>query len=496
MSEKSVIISPAKTLTVNKNISTNGNPDHILIQAGASSANGSLIFIQPLLNPAVRATVEMHSKASWDKSQPEGSVYNWQYFGIPVRSVKASPTFDGAYVRRWNEKGDPSKYWLQLNNDSILTPFTGYEITQAAAKKYVLSGELINSDFSAILPYTPGAKYPGQHIFGNPYTAAIDISKITFGANTEKSVYLYNTGSYNEWSSHNSVVPIGDNAGQYNVSPVQVGGTGEVPGQIPSMQGFLIKATGAAGSVSIPYSSVIKNTSRQQAPSEVKNIVADKVFTRIEIKGSRFSDRVWIFSVPGCSPYFDNGWDGFKMKGALLTPQLFVSGIDGDYQVNSVEDMNNTLLGFQAGEDSEYKLTFIYGNILTRYAGIYLVDLMENKTIDITKSGSTYLFVSEPTATPVNRFKIATRPFTTDIPETNQQLKVFSSGNTIFVQNFSSQNGEMVVYDMMGRTLKKTVFSSYGVTAVQMNFLSGGYVVQAATVNESISKKILIGKVE
>ena len=494
MSGKSIIIPPARILTVNNTIVTDGNTDRILIQADALSANGSLIFILPQLNSAVQATVEMYSKATWDKNQPDGNVYNWQYFGIPVHSVKASPAFDGAYVMRWNEKGDLSKYWLQLNNDSILTPFTGYEITQAAEKKYVFSGALINSDFTADLPYTLGAKYPGQHIFGNPYTAAIDISKITYGDNTEKSVYLYNTGSYSDWNSNTSNLPIGDNAGQYNVSPAQVSGTGEVPGQIPSMQGFLIRTTGTAGSVSIPYSAVVKNNSKQRIPSEVKTETSGKVFTRIEINGSRFSDRVWIFSDPGCTPYYDNGWDGYKIKGTLLTPQLFVSGIDGDYQVNAVEDMNNTLLDFQAGEDPEYKLTFIHGNTASRYAGIYLVDLIGNKTTDITKSGSTYSFVSEPTPVPVNRFKIATVPFIKDTSETISELKLFTSGNTVFVENLSNLKGEMVVYDMMGRYLKKALFSPYGVTAVQINFPSGGYVVKAATDNESISKRILIGK--
>ena len=76
----------------------------------------------------------------------------------------------------------------------------------------------------------------------------------------------------------------------------------------------------------------------------------------------------------------------------------------------------------------------------------------------------------------------------------NTQLKVFSSGNTIFVQNLGNQTGEMIVYDMMGRKLKKSSFGPYGVTAVQVGSISGAYVVSAATSNEKVSKRLIIGK--
>jgi hypothetical protein len=77
---------------------------------------------------------------------------------------------------------------------------------------------------------------------------------------------------------------------------------------------------------------------------------------------------------------------------------------------------------------------------------------------------------------------------------TGINIKVFNSANTIFVQNLSDLNGEMVIYDIMGRYLKKAVFAPYGVTAVQVGTTPGAYVVKAATSNESVSKKIIIGK--
>src|ERR1035437_358158 len=150
--------------------------------------------------------------------------------------------------------------------------------------------------------------------------------------------------------------------------------------------------------------------------------------------------------------------------------------VDGDYQVDAVADMNNTELGFQAGEDVEYTLTFTHENLLTRYAGVYLVDSVENKTVDITESGSTYKFVAESAPTKVNRFKIVTRPYEKDAPDADTKVKLFSSKGTIFVQNMSNSNGELRLYDMAGHYIKKVIFGANGVTTVSTNIKPGVYV--------------------
>jgi hypothetical protein len=181
------------------------------------------------------------------------------------------------------------------------------------------------------------------------------------------------------------------------------------------------------------------------------------------------------------------------MMGDALTPQIFAIEPDNNYQVDAVDDINNTILGFQAGADSEYTITFTHQNLLSKYQGVYLLDLVENKTTDMTESGSTYSFVAESTPTTVKRFMIITRPYEKDATDADTQIKVFSSGNMVFVQNLSSLNGEMMIYDMMGRDLKKATFSPYGVTAVQVNTIPGAYIVKAATGTEKVSKRIIIG---
>src|ERR1035437_6307800 len=134
----------------------------------------------------------------------------------------------------------------------------------------------------------------------------------------------------------------------------------------------------------------------------------DLVGTRIDVRGARFSDQMWLFSVATCTNDFDNGWDGFKMFGSPIAPQLFAIEPDGDYQVDAIPDFNNTYLGFSAGIDSVYTFTFTHENLAKDYQQLYLIDSVANKTVDIYQSGTTYTFTASITKKHVKRFKIVT----------------------------------------------------------------------------------------
>jgi hypothetical protein len=440
----------------------------------------------------------MYSKASWDKSQVQGSVYKWQFIGIPIRSVIANPTFAGSYVRQYYESGITSATkWIQLQNESVLTSFTGYEIVQEKPTIYTFTGVLENESLTRTMTFTDGATYQGQHLVVNPYTAAIDITKINFGNAMESSVYFYNTGSYNDWKNNAALKydSVGNNPGQYIVSTLNTAGKAiGIPSQIPSMQAFLVKATNNStdATLNIPYSSVVQqNTSRQTAPSVKTGVEFANVNSRIDVKGSRFADRMWLFTVPTCSHNFDNGWDGRKFIGSPLTPQLFAMENDDNYQIDAVDDINNSILGFLPGEDSNYTITFTHTNMESLCSRIYLQDLLSNKVVEITKSGSEYSFVSLQTDT-VKRFRILLSPYITDSNETNQQFNIFTSNHFIYIQNFSNLEGIVKIYDMTGRCMFNSTFMAKDITVLQSNLPSGAYVIHAITKSGIEQKKVVL----
>lgn len=492
-------INPAQALNVSGVLTNNAAEAGLVIKSDGISANGTLTFNNDPSHP-VLATVEMYSKASWDLNQAGGSKYSWQFFGIPVKTLSLSNgTFVNCLVRKYNESSvDDLGLWTAQSTAMPLTTGTGYEIVQQNPKIYVFPGELSNDDFTQPLNYVPGAKFPGQHIFSNPYTAAIDITKIAFDANTENSIYLYNTGTYNEWFDNSGSVSDGTTIapGQYVVSTPATAGVLSVPKEIPSMQGFLVKnLLTTSGSITIPYiGSTMNNVELQRAKGSFKVVNADKIATRIDLSGTHSADCMWIFTDPACTGGFDNGWDGYKMPGSALNPQLYAMEAAGDFQIDAVADINGTFLGFSAGADTDYKLTFTHQNTATRYSVLYLVDLSENITTDITASGSEYTFTAQSSATPVKRFKIITTPeVTTNNPVVSSLLKIINSNGTLVIQNLSNQSGDLVIYTLNGVAIEKMAYKANGTTTFSTSsLLPGAYVAKASSDRERVTERIII----
>src|SRR5665647_2186814 len=118
--------------------------------------------------------------------------------------------------------------------------------------------------------------------------------------------------------------------------------------------------------------------------SSIQNLVPvdSTVITIIDVQGSRYTDKMWIFAIPQCTRDFEQGWDGYKMFNSTKTPQLFAMEEDGNFQVNSIPDIDKSYLGFRAGEDTNYTLTFTHYNLGLSSKELYLVDLLDNKVVD------------------------------------------------------------------------------------------------------------------
>ena len=226
-----------------------------------------------------------------------------------------------------------------------------------------------------------------------------------------------------------------------------------------------------------------------------------KIYTRIDVKGSNSIDHMWIFTNQTCSRGYDNGWDGFKMLGSVMSPQIYAMEADGDYQVNSVDDINNSYIGFRAGIDSTYTMTFIHQNKDPRYNGIYLMDLIENKIVEITASGSQYSFKSTSGNSIEKRFKIIASVDGSDITTrssdtltAHHSLTVFSSQKTILVKNQSDLKGDLYLYDMTGRLIQKSIFSPNEITLIPTQLPVGTYVSKAITLKDEVTAKLIISE--
>jgi len=181
-------------------------------------------------------------------------------------------------------------------------------------------------------------------------------------------------------------------------------------------------------------------------------------------------------------------------------PQIFASEVDGDYQVNSISDINNTYLGFKAGIDSAYTLTFTHHNTTNHYREIYLIDLIDTKSTDITDDKSTYTFFLKSGSPVEKRFRIIAIPAHDDLSTSDEStdeklhsLTVFSSKNNIVVNNKSSQNGNLYLYDITGRFIHKIQFHARSVDTFPVSLPTGAYITKAITPKNEIVTTLMLG---
>ena len=210
--------------------------------------------------------------------------------------------------------------------------------------------------------------------------------------------------------------------------------------------------------------------------------------------GSRYYDRVWLFQVPGCSPAFDNGWDGHKIGGPAIVPQLYAAEESGNFQVNSTSELDGTRLGFSPGEDAEYSMTFTHHRPdSVSSERIYLTDIETNQTMEITESGSTYRFSSTPFGAESSRFLISTVQVTGNKDKPGiDNLKISMFDGTLFIDNNTNQMAGLTIFSISGKPVFNTSIQSMERNQIKPNLQPGLYIVEAVTPLAKACSKIVI----
>jgi hypothetical protein len=490
-------VNTGQALNVVGLLTNSGDASALVIRAAANVPNGTLTFG----SGSPQANVEMYSKATWNLNNSVNNRFKWQFFGIPVKSLTAGSTFDfkKCFVREWDESVTSMwDVWSKRNDNStlykdatsILSQSKGYELVQQYVTLYTFAGELLNDNFTQTLNYTSTAAYKGQNIFGNPYTSAISIKDQFSFTNAVQAVYLYNTGTFNDWNG--GTIP-GSGPGQYTVStPGTAGIVDGVPTQIPSMQSFLIQSLTGGGSFTINRTGLTKNTDKQRVKSNTAS--TPNISSKIDVIGTNSSDRMWLVENPICTRNFDNGYDGPKVLGTAEATQLYGLEADGNYQINVVSGINESYLGFQPGTDTQFKLVFNHQNTDSKYSSIYLTDLVANQTVNITQTGTEYPFTAASNDV-IKRFKItAVTNTTTGLNSTNQPsaINIYDSHNSIFIDNKTDQSGEMSLYNALGSCIRVSPILPNELNQFNLNLNKGVYFVKATINAEKVTKSIII----
>lgn len=500
-SDKSLIVTTNNKLVIN-GVATdsNDNPNKIVVKASENESTGTLIFKNPDKNKDVQATVEFYNQA-YDCKDCGYFTRSWQYFGIPVKSAEFPYIPNEGLVLetiyQWDEPTNGNKWIVP---ETPLQAFKGYEINNGQKKKpeehhfYQFKGALNIGDATVYLTNSgSGVNYPGMNLIGNSFTAAIPISDdaISYDKDWDKTVYLFNTGTRDQWRKLNggSVIEgVNIQAGTYQSVPLNLAGQEGLPSQIPSMHTFMVNAP-SAGTMTLAYDKLVKNElvdgmawrSAKAEKQEIPHIVLDVI-------GTQSADRVWLFEQHGTTRGFDNGWDGVKMPETDIV-QLYVAGEDAkeNYQVATVPQLVGTSFGMKPENNDGYTLSVaVSQDVAAR--GLYLRDMLTGRSYAL-KNGAEYR-VSGSTSSD-NRFKVVDNALDESKLSDNPLIDIYVQDNQVVVANNSEEDCTVSLFDISGRLVAKRAVASSGTTYVS-TAISGVYVVKVigGTVNES--KRVVV----
>ena len=434
----------------------NGNvyPTNVEDISLGSDAGGNASLILNNERGDTKAGVAMYSTAKAEGYSAAAST--WQYIGTPHSDVQNAAN---NYYNSWLYQYDTgTQGWVVIPNGGPLVPFRGYCVTHPESPHtYTMTGTLVTTTSQSI--DIPAGKYV---VVANSWTAPIQVANFAdadLENITDKTVYLFNTGSDPEGDNSLTENAKGDArwaAGTYISVPIHSADyTGEDT-NIPSMQGFYVVGGDADGTLHLDYERHVRaprtNTPSGPMHAPARRIAADNEpqVAKFLFRGTRYDDRLIILERPDFTRGYDSGWDGEQWGGNAAAPMSYVVTETRWDAVSAIPEYEGTIIGFRAGEDSEYTIHFDYDGMED---ALYLLDTDTQIYTRVLK-GNSYTFTCADKAEH-NRFiltrkapQIATG---TDHINTGENAKAvkFIKDEKMFI----FMNG--VLYDGLGKMVVK-----------------------------------------
>jgi hypothetical protein len=432
---------------------------------GAGFVRVSPFFTTQVPGTMPNAKVNFTTKANMNAGDNRDAT--WQYIGAPGGGVGMDLAHTTVLYLRSEEKGWVRQYteWAQL------TPFAGYALTQKEQETFTLYPQLLNGEKTIQLTYTENGM-KGDNLWANSYMAPLDITKFTdadFTGNIDKTFYLYNSGSWNQWNKNQDVINSAEvQPGRYYAIPVASARALDATydqNVVPPMQGVYMKAKPGGGSITLNYEKHVWNntqTTKMNTPlrvagkeGETHTQSFDFQRVRLQVNSENSgADRMYIIQDSVATAGYDNGYDAPKLMADGLV-NIYTNEPFGKMEISSTDHMDGMYIGFQAGEDTHYIMTF------TSLVGdsLYLYDLEEDKFVEML-DGEQYHFSAIAQSTNDMRFQVLVAPtlpdetpgqgggVTTDV-ENITMPQLWISDRKVFVSN-AKPNSTMAIYTASG----------------------------------------------
>ena len=394
---------------------------------------------------------------------------------------------DNALIYHWNEQ----EGWVK-NSGTSLEPFVGYALTQSQASRgeFEILATPIFENKKIDLTLTPNGMN-GDNLFVNSYLSPIDVARIdpdTDCSGIEGTFYLFNSGSWHDWQNGNpNSVKVDNSPGQYfAITPGSAAliDSNEDQTTIPPMQGAYVIAQTNDAWLNLNYKKHVYDvTSSMNRPMRAPQ-ENDEDFMRVRLQvnsENSGADRMYVIQYAECTSGYDNGYDARNIL-AEGQANIYTNEQDGEMEISVSDKIDETYIGFSAGNDSEYtlRLTSVVGEL-------YLKDL-ETETVMAVLDGEEYIFNATPNTKNDRRFLLLDHKpeqggVSTDV-ENISSTKAWIVDNVVYVTN-APINTELVVYTMSGVVVTSFVTTTAYATIDLANMPVGVYMLR---VNDEVYK--------
>ncbi len=387
---------------------------------------------------------------------------------------------------------NPAVGYICYNEGNLNTVFT----TGAGNPDY------LNNDvsYSPAVSYTSndngggyGSFYDGWNLIGNPYQSALDWANADWTrTNISNTVYMWDGDNGNYvyyWTSSDDHL-IGD--GQ----TLNYDATGEY---IPAMQSFMVKATAASPTLTIPASARTHNNNEMY-----KNVTEkpqyDYIKLELEVNGQK--DQTLVRFYEDATEEIEDEFDAYKAYATTAgLPQLYsicynqIPLAINTLPIDEYVEYKRVPLGIVAKQSGKY--TFKAADFETKYFDkIYLIDQSEQNIIStdltLTPDYSVYLEEGENR----DRFSLLCVNSFTDIEDifnNNSSVNIYSNDNIVYISisNIDDINGNVEIYDALGKIILKDNANS-NFNEYVLNVASGAYFVRYFANSNTYIQKIII----
>lgn len=418
----------------------------------------------------------------------------WQYVGAPGEDAVMSSA-ENAKIYYWSETDG----WVKHSAD--FEPFKGYAISQKnnANDIYAISVTPILANHTVELTKTPKGMN-GDNLFVNSYLAPIDLTKFTdyddasnnpdddFVGDFDKTFYLFNSGSlkdcYDNGGKGTEELENGSAPGQYYaITPLGAALLDQNLEQttIPPMQGVYVVANENNAKIRLNYEKHVFKTEpinmnhAMRAPQE-----ENENFMRVRLQVNSphsGADRMYVIQHEKTTRGYDNGYDAKNII-AQGQPNIYTNEPEGQMEISIADQIDSTFIGFAAGEDSEYTLTF------TSLVGqdMYLHDLEADSLFLLIEEGQ-YTFSAHPNSVNDMRFQLLLYPdFSDDLPGNGvttgidnlvSSAQVWVNDKRVYIAD-APQNSTLSVYTISGMSITSPLTIHHAPCTIDLSHLPTG----------------------